>query len=113
MINSVTTFWLSHVLHLRGCMIREASKCRIRAFQILFVFKLIVLCILVIVGPFLEAFISKRNNSNRENLEFEFVMNCSDPPRYPTRFLLIFALDVVSALIDFIIFITAPKIENK
>ena len=29
------------------------------------------------------------------------------------RFLLIFALDTVSALVDLIIFIKGPKIENK
>ena len=31
-INSLTTFWLSHVLHLRCCILREASICRIRGF---------------------------------------------------------------------------------
>lgn len=80
-INSVTTFWLSHVLHLRGCMIREASKCRIRGYQTLFILKIIVLCILVVIGPFLEAVIHRQQHDDI-NFTPEFIMNCKDRPVY-------------------------------
>ena len=40
-------------------------------------------------------------------------MVCTDGPVYPLRFLLIFALDVVSSITDLIIFICMPKILNE
>ena len=44
---------------------------------------------------------------------YKLSLRCDEGTAYPMRFLLIFALDVISAIIDLIIFFVSPKIENK
>ena len=34
-VNSGTTFWLSHVLHMRGCIIKQRPKMVVRGFKFL------------------------------------------------------------------------------
>ena len=51
-INSALTFSVSHVLHMRGCIIRQAPLNTARCFQLLTIGRFTVLVLLVFLGPF-------------------------------------------------------------
>ena len=106
--NSATTFWLSHVLHIRGCIIQNRSKRWARSFQLLLAMRLFLLFLILVLAP---AFV----NIYAHEKEFYYIMRCDvkGDDVYPRQFLAIFLLDVISAITDLIIFIVSPKIDNK
>ena len=53
-VNTLCTFWLSHILHLRGCIIRNVTSCTARSYMALFISKIVILAVLVVVSPFFE-----------------------------------------------------------
>ena len=71
--------------------------------------------VLLLVIIFGGGFISRVFYKYYSNLEINAYvgLRCDKGEVYPLQFLLIFALDVVSATVDLIIFIVSPKIENK
>ena len=60
--NSLTTLWLSFVLHLRCQIIQDAPVEKARRFKILFVVKMLLLVMLVSVGPFIEYAVRNSNS---------------------------------------------------
>ena len=108
LINSATTFWLSHVLHVRGCIIHEKPKSTVRFYQGLFTIRILVLLTLFIFVPMLQRLF----DSSYECETYILTCDCYGNT-YPIQFLLIFFLDALSATIDLIIFIVSPKIVNK
>ena len=58
-LNTLCTFWLSHILHLRGCIIRNVTSCTARSYMALFISKIAILAVLVGVSPLFEAYFSK------------------------------------------------------
>ena len=107
-LNSATTFWLSHVLHIRGCIIQESPKWTARGFIILLVVRMVLLLVILGVAPFIDdLFLGDKRQK-------EFWLNCNvEGQAYPLQFLLVFFLDVVSALVDLLIFIISPKVSSK
>ena len=75
----------------------------------LFVVRVLLLCCIVFLGPLLDTLF----DSKRDTISYYIPLTCNKGYAYPLRFLLVFALDVISALIDLIIFIVSPKIENR
>ena len=53
-LNSATTFWLSHVLHIRGCIIQESPQWTARCFILLLVIRLLLLAVILGVAPFFD-----------------------------------------------------------
>ena len=78
-LNTLCTFWLSHILHLRGCIIRNVSSCTARSYMALFILKIAILAVLVGVSPLFEAYFSK---SHQLNDFYDFMMTCKFPPVY-------------------------------
>ena len=81
--NTLCTFWLSHILHLRGCIIRKVTACTARGYMILFISKIVILAFLVYISPIFEAFFSE---SHEENDFYDFMMTCTIPPVYRKSF---------------------------
>ena len=53
-LNSATTFWLSHVLHIRGCIIHESPRWTARGFIALLVIRLLLLAVILGIAPFID-----------------------------------------------------------
>ena len=100
-VNSAMTFWLSHILHMRACMVHQSSVCEARAFVAVFAFRIFLIICIIILGPIFD------NLSNNEGAEYEysFRLKCTDDNPYPIRFILIFLLDFISATFDFVVFL--------
>ena len=71
-----------------------------------------VLLLIVFAGPFIDALFDGIKKESK-SFSYSLILNCDEQAVYPLRFLLIFLLDTISATIDLIIFIAAPRIENK
>lgn len=108
-LNSATTFWLSHVLHIRGCIIQNRSKGCARFFQVLFVTRLFLLFFILYLAPVVQ------HIADEDKTKFYYILRCDKDHTqvYPLQFLAVFLLDVLSAITDLIIFIVSPKIVNK
>mmetsp|Transcript_9097 Transcript_9097/g.12371 ORF Transcript_9097/g.12371 Transcript_9097/m.12371 type:complete len:153 (-) Transcript_9097:1477-1935(-) len=102
--NSGTTYWLSHVLHMRGVMSRQASRCEARSFVALLIVRLSITFIIVFVGPIFDNLM--RDETQRS---YYFWLKCESNNPYPLRFLLIFFMDFFWATTDLMIFIFSPK----
>ena len=72
-VNTLCTFWLSHILHLRGCIIRNVTSCTARGYMALFISKIAILAVLVGLSPFIEASFSE---SHKMNDFYDFMMTC-------------------------------------
>ena len=108
-VNSGTTFWLSHVLHMRGCIIKQKPKMVVRSFKFLTIVRFLLLFIILFFCPFLDQLFTWQAG----NYEYSFMITCDPEQVYPLRFALIFCLDVLSAVTDLMIFALSPRIENK
>ena len=108
-VNSGTTFWLSHVLHMRGCIIKQKPKMVVRGFKFLTFTRFSLLFIILFLSPFLDQLFT----DSKGNYEYRFLFTCNPDQVYPIRFALIFCLDVFSAAIDLMIFSLSPRIEKK
>ena len=109
MINSATTFWLSHLLHIRGCIIHEKPKSSVRFFQCLLTARIVLLLALYFSAPVVQYFFSEYTHDSDE-----YFLRCDiDKHEYPYEFLMIFFLDALSASIDLAIFLVSPKMHNK
>ena len=71
-----------------------------------------VLLLVIILGGDFISMVFYKHYTDIERPEY-VGLRCDKGEVYPLQFLLIFALDVVSAIVDLIIFIVSPKIENK
>ena len=109
-INSGTTFLLSHVLHMRACIIQDRSLCHARTLVALLAMRMIILTVIVFAGPFIDSIF---DGNKAVPLRYSLVLNCTEQSVYPLRFLLIFLLDTISAIIDLIIWFAAPRSDNK
>jgi len=110
--NTATTFWLSHVLHMRSCILQGRSLCVARCFVALFIVRILILISIVFLGFLFDEILLGSKLPRFSELRF-VIDYCSAEQGYPYRFLLVFLLDAVSALFDLIIFIASPKIANK
>ena len=70
-LNSATVFWLSHVLHIRGCIIQESPKCTVRGFIALLTIRMVLLLVILGVAPFIDDLF--RGKERRQN---EFWLSC-------------------------------------
>ena len=110
MINSATTFWLSHLLHIRGCIILEKPKSYVRFYRSLLTARIVLLLALYFLAPTTQYFFSDFT----DNFNSEYFLRCDiERHEYPYEFLLIFFLDALSASIDLTIFLCSPKMHNK
>ena len=105
-VNSATTFWLSHVLHMRGCIIKQKSKMKVRGFKALTIIRFGLLFILLFCGPFLDELY------RLNHFDYHFLLTCNSKQVYPLRYATVFCLDVASAVTDLMIFALSPKTEN-
>ena len=71
-LNSATVFWLSHVLHIRGCIIQESPKCTVRGFILLLVIRMLLLVVILGVAPFIDDLFL-----GRDRREKEFWLRCN------------------------------------
>ena len=107
-VNSLVTFWLSHLLHMRACMARNGSRCEARSFIALFAFRLLLIPCIIFLGPKLD------NVLNLCESQKDFIiLECRPSCPYPIRFVLIFLLDFISATFDFIVFLLSPKTDGS
>lgn len=60
--NSAITFWLSHLLHMRACILRQGSVCEARIFVVLLVMRLLIILVFIpFFGPFLDSVQYRKN----------------------------------------------------
>ena len=112
-INSATTYWLSHVLHQRNCVVWERSKRYAWGVTGLFMLRIFGLCCIIFLAPALHSMVfGILYNENKD--EYNFLLTCDEPDRiYPKRFLIIYCMDFASAIVDMIFFICIPKTAGK
>lgn len=108
-INSGTTYWLSHVLHQRNCVVWERSQRYARGVTSLFALRIIGLLCIIFLAPAVHLIkFSILYDDNKD--EYNFLLTCDEENRiYPTRFLMIYCMDFASAIVDMIFFICIPK----
>ena len=58
-INSFCTFWMSHILHMRGCIIQQKSGHYARFIVALFCIRIAFLIIIVLATPFVNFWLAK------------------------------------------------------
>ncbi len=74
-INSGTTFLLSHVLHMRACIIQDRSLCHARTLVALLAMRMIILTVIVFAGPFIDSIF---DGDKKEPLRYSLVLNCTE-----------------------------------
>ena len=102
LVNSAVTFWLSHLLHMRACMVRQASVCEARSFVAVFAFRIILIFGIIFAGPIFE------NIGRKDGHYYSFMLDCTKDRPYPIRFILVFLIDFASATFDFIVLLVSP-----
>ena len=80
-INSATTFWLSHILHIRSCIIQERSECTARCFLALTVARVCLLIIIIFGGNLVDRHLFKaRTNTDKGS---HIILRCDEGEVYP------------------------------
>ena len=107
-INSFVTYWLSHVIHMRSVMMRQASRCAARSFVAVFAIKIITLICIILAGPIFD-------NLTRDDKfdTYSFKLTCSKNYPYPIRFLLVFFMDFFWATFDLFVWFCSPKTASS
>ena len=106
-VNSIVTYWMSHLLHMRKLMINQGSVCAGRWFVALFVFRILLILAIIFAGPVFD------NLSRKHDRDYSFKLECTKGCPYPIRFSLIFLVDFFAATLDLLIFVCSPKTQNK
>ena len=104
-LNSLTTFWLSHVLHQRNGVVLARGVRVSWAYTALTIFRTCTLFFFIFVYPAIF-----------ENWHpgYEFLMRCSHENHvYPLDFLFIYIIDFLSAVTDLVVFIHQPRTAGQ
>ena len=108
-INSGTTYWLSHVLHQRNCIVWQRNTCYAKVINFLFGLRILALLGIIFIAPALHVMVFGILYNDTKD-EYNFLLTCDEPERvYPKRFLMIYCIDCASAIVDMIVFICIPK----
>lgn len=70
--NSAVTFWLSHLLHMRACVVRQGSVCEARAFVVLLCLRLFIVLVLIpFFGPYMDTLMR-----NVDTFDYQVILYC-------------------------------------
>ena len=131
LLNSVNTYWYSYILHLRAAICLERPVRRVRIIQVYFAFQLLILLTSTLLYPLLEDKIfADKNDSAKNYNKRSLLFHCNKKSiiyrKYSLthsliicyicaafRFLILFALDIISNFVDAISIWMYPSFVNK
>ena len=105
LLDSCLIFWLGHMLQIRCCIILKKPMWKVRCYQFWISFRLLSVLACYITTPLIDL-------EQKDGIQYNWHMNCTDR-LYPYRFLVIFVIDFISALVDLILMFLDPTYFNS